>query len=84
MIDEIFDRNYQHGRTALNAAIANGLKQFSQSVGEAFLALNRSEAPRPDQLSRDGGAGAGVEVSSGGGPAKGQIVNSKLATTASK
>lgn len=47
MIDEIFDRNYQHGRAALNAAIATSLKQLSQSVGEAFLALNRIEYSAP-------------------------------------
>ena len=47
MIDEIFDRNYQHGRAALNAALATSLKQLSHSVGEAFLALNRIEYSAP-------------------------------------
>jgi len=47
MIDEIFDRNYQSGRNQLNTAIATGLKQLSQSVGEAFLALNRIEYSAP-------------------------------------
>ena len=47
LIDEIFDRNYQQGRAALNAALASGLKQLSQSVGEAFLALNRIEYSAP-------------------------------------
>ena len=47
MIDEIFDRNYQSGRNQLNTAIATALKQLSQSVGEAFLALNRIEYSAP-------------------------------------
>lgn len=47
MIDEIFDRNYQHARGELNAAIASGLKQIGQSFGEAFAALNRIEYSAP-------------------------------------
>ena len=47
MIDEIFDRNYQRSRAELNAAIASGLKQLGQAVGEAFAVLNRIEYSAP-------------------------------------
>ena len=47
MIDEIFDRNYQHGRAELNAAIGSGLKHLGQAVGEAFSVLNRIEYDAP-------------------------------------
>ena len=47
MIDEIFDRNYQHGRAELNAAIASSLRHVGEAVSEAFAALNRIEYSAP-------------------------------------
>jgi len=47
MIDEIFDRNYQHGRKELNAAIGSVLKYLGRAVGETFAVLNRIEYSAP-------------------------------------
>jgi hypothetical protein len=47
MIDEIFDRNYQHARMDLNAAIVSGLKHAGQAIGETFAVLNRIEYSAP-------------------------------------
>ena len=47
MIDEIFDRSYQHGRAELNAAIGGALARFGHAVGEAFAVLNRIEYSAP-------------------------------------
>lgn len=56
MIDEIFDRNYQSGRAALNDGIDRGLARLAASLAEGWTALNRiqfaapwaAEAPRKD------------------------------------
>jgi len=47
MIDEIFDRQYQAGRDALNASIANGFARFGRAVGDAFQVLNKIEYDAP-------------------------------------
>ena len=47
MIDEMFDRSYQHGRAELNAAIGGALARFGHAVGEAFAVLNRIEYSAP-------------------------------------
>jgi len=47
MIDEIFDRNYQAGRTELNAAIGRGLVRLGNAVANAFAVLNRIEYDAP-------------------------------------
>jgi hypothetical protein len=47
MIDEIFDRQYQAGRDALNASIANGVARFASAFGNAFKVLNKIEYDAP-------------------------------------
>ena len=47
MIDEIFDRQYQAGRDALNASIASAFARFSQAFGNAFHVLNKIEYEAP-------------------------------------
>ncbi len=47
MIDEIFDRNYQAGRDALNASMISALGSVAQAVGNAFKVLNRIEYDAP-------------------------------------
>jgi hypothetical protein len=46
MIDEIFDRQYQAGRTELNAAILGVGRRFA-AVANAFAVLNRIEYSAP-------------------------------------
>jgi hypothetical protein len=47
MIDEIFDRQYQAGRDALNASIASAFARFSRAFGNAFHVLNKIEYEAP-------------------------------------
>lgn len=47
MIDEIFDRQYQAGRDALNATIANAFARFGRTLGHAFQVLNKIEYDAP-------------------------------------
>jgi hypothetical protein len=47
MIDEIYDRNYQASRSAMNAAIAAGFVRLRRAVGNAFAVLNRIEYSEP-------------------------------------
>ena len=47
MLDEIFDRQYQAGRDALHANLANAFSRFSHAVGNAFQVLNRIEYQSP-------------------------------------
>jgi hypothetical protein len=47
VIDQIFDRNYQHGRADLNAALVGALKHVGNVLDEAFAALNRIEYSAP-------------------------------------
>jgi hypothetical protein len=47
MIDEIYDRQYQHARRQMNAAIVVGLLRFGRAVGDAFAVLNRIEYSEP-------------------------------------
>ena len=47
MIDEIFDRNYQAGRDALNASMLSALRSVAQAVGNAFKVLNKIEYDAP-------------------------------------
>ena len=47
MIDEIFDRNYQAGRTEMNAAILDLARRFGQAFANAFRVLNRIEYSAP-------------------------------------
>ena len=47
MIDEIFDRNYQAGRSELNAGLEFLVKQAGIAVRKAFQVLNRIEYDAP-------------------------------------
>lgn len=47
MIDEIFDRHYQAGRTELNAAILRGIGRLGNAFDNAFGVLNRIEYAAP-------------------------------------
>jgi hypothetical protein len=47
MVDEIFDRHYQAGRNALNAAIFGLVSSFAEAFGNAFKVLNRIEYSAP-------------------------------------
>ena len=47
MIDDLFDRDYQAGRKALNADIARLAGRFGAAVGNAFNVLNRIEYSAP-------------------------------------
>lgn len=47
MLDEIFDRDYQVGRDALSASVANSVSRLGQAVHNAFQVLNRIEYQAP-------------------------------------
>jgi hypothetical protein len=47
MIDEIFDRGYQAGRTQLNGSLMRGFGSVSRAVLNAFDVLNRIEYQAP-------------------------------------
>lgn len=47
MIDEIYDRHYQAGRSELNATIIGGIGRLGRAVGNAFNVLNRIEYDAP-------------------------------------
>lgn len=47
MIDQIFDRNYQGARHAMNADATRAIEAFFRSTSEAFKALNRIEYAAP-------------------------------------
>ncbi|MEO6199426.1 MAG: hypothetical protein ABIO68_05785 [Sphingomicrobium sp.] len=47
MIDQIFDRNYQGARHAMNADATHLLQRFFESASAAFKALNRIEYSAP-------------------------------------
>jgi hypothetical protein len=47
MIDEIFDRGYQAGRTQLNGWLMRGFGNLSRAVMNAFRVLNRIEYQAP-------------------------------------
>lgn len=47
MLDEIYDRDYQVGRDALTALIANGISRLGHAIGNAFQVLNRIEYQAP-------------------------------------
>lgn len=52
MIDEIFDRAYQAGRTELNARIGRFFREIGAAAGNAFHVLNRIEYDAPWRPSR--------------------------------
>jgi hypothetical protein len=47
MIDDLFDRDYQAGRDALNAEIARLASRFATAFSNAFKVLNRIEYSEP-------------------------------------
>lgn len=47
MIDEIFDRTYQSGRTELNRGLDRLFSRIGASAGNAFRVLNRIEFDAP-------------------------------------
>jgi len=47
MMDEIFDRNYQAGRSQLNGSLASTVAAFGHAVKEAFEVLVRIEYQSP-------------------------------------
>ena len=47
MIDEMFDRHYQHGRKALNESLVTALAGFGNVVAETFRVLHRIEFEAP-------------------------------------
>jgi len=47
MIDEIYDRQYQAGRDALNGSIIGLLRRLGDASGNAFKVLNRIEYSAP-------------------------------------
>ena len=47
MVDEIYDRDYHHGRDALNATILEAFSRFGHAVSNAFKVLNRIEYSAP-------------------------------------
>ena len=47
MIDEIFDRTYQSGRTELNRGLDRLFGRIGASAGNAFRVLNRIEFDAP-------------------------------------
>ena len=47
MIDDLFDRDYQAGRQALNADISKLAKRFAAAFTNAFKVLNRIEYSAP-------------------------------------
>ncbi|GAA4715937.1 hypothetical protein H9L13_05835 [Sphingomonas lutea] len=47
MMDEIFDRSYQSGRTELNAGIDRGLKRIARRIDATFRSLHRVQWSAP-------------------------------------
>lgn len=47
MIDEIFDRNYQAGRAALNADIGKAADRIARTIGNSLKVLHRIEWSAP-------------------------------------
>lgn len=47
MMDEIFDRNYQAGRAALNVDIGKGADRIAKTIGDIFRALHRIQWAAP-------------------------------------
>lgn len=47
MIDEIFDRNYQHGRAALNDGLDRLFASIGRELGKSLKAVHRFEWSAP-------------------------------------
>jgi hypothetical protein len=47
MVDEIFDRTYQSGRSELNRALHGFFRLIGQTIGGSMAALHRAEFSAP-------------------------------------
>lgn len=47
MIDEIFDRQYQHGRAQLNADLGHAANSLGRTLGDSLRVLHRIEWSAP-------------------------------------
>ncbi|HEU4809303.1 MAG TPA: hypothetical protein VFS69_01470 [Sphingomicrobium sp.] len=47
MIDQMFDRAYQQGRSELNASLGLAISRVGKAMGNAFAVLNRIEYDAP-------------------------------------
>lgn len=47
MIDQIFDRGYQHGRAALNRQVSTAANTLARTIGDGLRALHRLEWSAP-------------------------------------
>jgi len=47
MVDEIFDRHYQAGRTELNHALVDMIKGLGRNIGLSLRVLNRIQFSAP-------------------------------------
>jgi hypothetical protein len=47
MVDEIFDRHYQAGRTELNGALVDMIKGLGRNIGLSLRVLNRIQFSAP-------------------------------------
>ena len=47
MVDEIFDRTYQLGRTELNHDLLGAFRLIGNTISESMAALNRAEFNAP-------------------------------------
>ena len=47
MMDQIFDRNYQAGRSALNTNIDRSLAKLSTAIGNTFRSIHRIQFAAP-------------------------------------
>ena len=47
MVDEFFDRNYQHGRAQLNAGLDRAFSVIGSTLGNSLKALHRIEWSAP-------------------------------------
>lgn len=47
MVDELFDRSYQHGRASMNGNIHSGVSRLARAFGDSFRVLHRIEWSAP-------------------------------------
>ncbi len=47
MVDEMYDRQFQAGRTQMNLAMAGGIKRLAKGAAHAFAVLHRIEWHAP-------------------------------------
>jgi hypothetical protein len=47
MIDQMFDRDYQHARATLNKQIGAGLNRLARTIADSLRALHRLEWHAP-------------------------------------